>query len=482
MKTQLISAFVVFFGIAEGLTQESNYWTMQYGARATLLGGAVVCGFADNSAMFYNPAALARVESSALSLNTDAYRYAEFHHKEGAGTGLDLVSKRMSLFPQMASGLITKRADAPFRIGFSVLTRYQHHVDISQRVEMFTNVIPQHPQDEYYIGEIDLRTLFSDTWLGICGAFRINEHWSVGATLFMSYRNHRYNSSIFTRATFSEQNTATVSSFRSQDEVRLNVMQFIPKIGIHGRWRRWRIGLTLTAPSTKLWGETRATREISFQNLKGNSDILFSDQQKKIPSSYRYPFSVATGIGIDFGEAFLGVSGEFFAGIPLYRMVQGESRNIVIPTNLDKGPIDFLSVWHYARPIANVGFGYEQTIHRRFKLHLGFRTDFTYRYSPPKQLPPDNGGTQNVQYKTLFLLPSMNLFHVSAGASWQRQNSLLTFGVDSGWGVRQNVRQFTNLTEPNIDLFLQGVPRSGTQLYYYTLTFLVGYTYYFSLQ
>ncbi|HJN91846.1 MAG TPA: long-chain fatty acid transport protein, partial [Dehalococcoidia bacterium] len=39
--------------------QDSNYWTIQYGNRARLLGGSAVGSASDLSAVYYNPGRLA---------------------------------------------------------------------------------------------------------------------------------------------------------------------------------------------------------------------------------------------------------------------------------------------------------------------------------------------------------------------------------------------------------------------------------------
>lgn len=461
--------------------QESHYWTMQYGARSTLLGGAVVCGEPDNSALFYNPAALSFIRTSALTVNADAYRYHEVRQKDGAGEDLDLFSKRMLLFPQMSSGLITKDPYKPYRIGFAVLTRYFHNVDISQRYENYGDLDANYPGQEYYVGSVDLRNIFSDTWIGMGGSYKLSDHLSIGTTLFFSYRNHRYNSALSTRMSYEQPGAVQLSAYRYQDEIRVNTLQLIPKVGLHGRWGIWRWGMTLTLPSMGIWGEGRVNREISFQNLQGNSDVILSDQQRKLPARYQYPISIATGLGVHFQRAYIGISGEFFAGIPLYRMVTAEPRSVVYPTNLSTGAIDFLSVWHYAKPVLNGAIGYEQAVHEKLRIHLGFRTDFSYRYALPKQLAAGDLPHTYLQ-KTMFLLPSIDMFHLSAGASWMRPNSWLTFGLDGGWGYRARTRPFTNFHNPEPNRLLQGEIVADTPLSIFSITFLVGYTYFFALQ
>ncbi|MCH2045360.1 MAG: hypothetical protein MK212_14685 [Saprospiraceae bacterium] len=193
--------------------QESNYWTQQYGARSNMLGGAVVAGLEDNSALYYNPAAISFIKTSNLSLNTSAYQYAETYHHNGAGQGIDLFSRRARLYPQMSSGLLTKNPDRRLRLGFCVLSRYQNNFDANQRHEGYYNIIPQHPGKEYYVGAVELQNTFSDTWMGLGIGYRISEHLSIGTSWFVSYRNQRYRSSIFTRTSFEENGVSVLSVY-----------------------------------------------------------------------------------------------------------------------------------------------------------------------------------------------------------------------------------------------------------------------------
>ena len=56
--------------------QDAHYWTVQYGPRASLLGGAVIGAVGDVSAAFYNPGGLALVDSLgfAFSINVLEHR------------------------------------------------------------------------------------------------------------------------------------------------------------------------------------------------------------------------------------------------------------------------------------------------------------------------------------------------------------------------------------------------------------------------
>ncbi len=47
-------------------SQDYHYWSEQYGAESNLMGGAVIAGVQDNSAVFYNPGAVGFIENGML--------------------------------------------------------------------------------------------------------------------------------------------------------------------------------------------------------------------------------------------------------------------------------------------------------------------------------------------------------------------------------------------------------------------------------
>src|SRR5687767_15177530 len=56
------------------ISQDTHYWALQFGTRSSLMGGAVVGRVKDNSAIFYNPACLAFIDTSSITINADLYQ------------------------------------------------------------------------------------------------------------------------------------------------------------------------------------------------------------------------------------------------------------------------------------------------------------------------------------------------------------------------------------------------------------------------
>ena len=86
--------------------QDDHYWSQQYGAESTLLGGAMVGGVSDNSAVYYNPGALAFITNLSLSIDANVYRMDKILISDGAGKGLNLNSAQISIYPQIISGMV----------------------------------------------------------------------------------------------------------------------------------------------------------------------------------------------------------------------------------------------------------------------------------------------------------------------------------------------------------------------------------------
>jgi len=79
--------------IASG--QDDHYWSQQFGATNTSMGGAVVGGVRDNSAIYYNPGAQSFIENPSLSVDANLYKYDKIFIRNGAGQNVNLNSSML---------------------------------------------------------------------------------------------------------------------------------------------------------------------------------------------------------------------------------------------------------------------------------------------------------------------------------------------------------------------------------------------------
>ena len=79
--------------------QDAHYWTLQYGPRSSLLGGAVIGSVDDVSGTFYNPGAVSQAEDLAFAVSTDVFEYSGVRLEDGSNMAkisrdvLDLVGQ-----------------------------------------------------------------------------------------------------------------------------------------------------------------------------------------------------------------------------------------------------------------------------------------------------------------------------------------------------------------------------------------------------
>jgi hypothetical protein len=93
--------------ISHFILGQSHYASQQFGARSSFLGGAVIASVEDNSALFYNPAAIGFLTQSTLTINANMYQLDYINLSNGAGNGIDLNSIRPIIYPQLVSGIIS---------------------------------------------------------------------------------------------------------------------------------------------------------------------------------------------------------------------------------------------------------------------------------------------------------------------------------------------------------------------------------------
>lgn len=462
--------------------QDTHYWTNQFGARASLLGGAVIAGLDDNSAVYYNPANLTFIKQSTVSLNTSIYKYTDIYIGNGAGTNVDLTSQRISLYQQMISGLLTKNPEKRWRLGFNILTRQHVNLDMTQRHEAIYEINPTQAGLEHYIGSIELRNSLNETWGCLGMGYKINAHFSVGLTAIVTYRAQRHTFSYAARSISGDSSYIVnnipfdIATNSYYVHARTNLVGGLLKAGFHARFGGWRFGLNVSSPSITIWGESRVQREIGRTNLPGNVDQILTGEQTQLKSQYKYPWTIGLGVAYLYKTGLISIVAEYFSKIKQYKMIESDPNQPTFPAFLSRPGLDLFTVHHGANQLVNVGIGWEQQLVDKIKLHLGFRSDFSYARRSDRIRQGD---------LTIVSAP-IDLWHCSAGISWRRKASLMSIGLNYTYGHRdKGFSQLINFTEPVIDaplLFLVGERNESAFINYHSITLLIGYTYYFALK
>jgi hypothetical protein len=476
----LTGVICIFFVSLTGTAfSQNHYWTQQYGARSSLLSGAVVGGVRDNSALYYNPGALGFIENNHLSISANMYGMDLIRLKNAAGNDLNLESTRPFFYPQLISGLINIPKKPKIKIAYGLLSRYNSTLRMLAVNEMEYDVIPNSPGDEFYRGKVEYELNNQSIWGGLGVSYKINDIFSVGGTMFINYL-HVDDRLILDLSADAHDSLGTYttkyynSNYHNIDHFGLNW-----KLGVAVNLKRLKLGLTLTTPSVSLFGWGKMSRAEEAYNMNrylppsdrlGKSDTyILADDKRGLDVTFLQPFSIGFGLEYWFNKTRISMSAELFFPIQTYEIMRSPVPTVLRPTDVFGDTIpDFMVVRNSTVGVFNVALGLQQQLTDKFDLFLGARTDFNNTRSLD---PTEANGTS--------LNPSFwHYFHFSAGATYHRGLSDVTLGINYGIGLTTQRSQLINLSAPDGAQLLQGPKLDIMKSNVHNIGLIVGFTYY----
>jgi hypothetical protein len=459
-------------------SQDYQYWSEQYGARASLLGGATIAGSEDNTAVYYNPGALGWLESSSISVNATVYKAQLTYLENVAGEGNSDHYTRYVYYPQMLSGMVPIGKNDRYKIGYVLMTRYNDRQRYNARVTEETDVMELIPGDEYYVGAYEFYKSIDEQWGGLGIGYQVSDKIAIGVTQFVSYRYQDYSTSTYVRTIPVVDSSYFLSSRNSHEDLVYYNWRILWKFGISINTDNIDLGFTITTPTVNIFGDNDVQREVSFSNIPnfvGEGvvlDFLAIDRQESLKTHYKLPWSFGAGIRYDFGTTRVSLNMEYFTRIKAYDISPADHRPVIYPPNLYTeeliGKIDFLSVKSKHNAVFNVAVGFEKEMNENIDLLLGARTDFSnFRY---------DFDTDGIVMKGR----SWDLYHLSGGITYKFEKSALTAGLDLMFGYKDGLTNFVNFNDPKDYHGLVGVPEDNMRVIDAGGSFIIGYTYYFS--
>jgi hypothetical protein len=453
------------------LAQDDHYWAQQYGATATLMGGAMTGGVEDNSAVYYNPGVLAFINNPSLSVDANVYRMDKILITDGAGKDMNLNSAQLSVYPQIIAGMVNLLKNSRFRFAYTMLTRNHGNVLMNARYAAKNS-----PNGETavtsYIGVYDYINQLNEQWFGMGIGYRISGKLGIGATFISSYRGQSYQLTNYVQEV--EQN-GMQNVFRTQtndEAINYSTFRLLTKFGLSYTEVNWKLGLTLTTPSVGLYGKGDVQRQNSVITVSDDpsdmkDNFLIMDRKTGVEANYRHPLSIAFGSEYHTDKTRLAFSAEYFFRIGVYHLFETDAEPFVYPPSyIDsakyKPLIDsYLHVEMAARPVLNVGIGFSQKVYKKLTLLMGAYTDFSSFDKPDEanELLHGFGG--------------FDAFHVSAGLSYHQTKQSITVGVSYAQAPSKKVPPYAiiNQTPEFTDKAL---------LTAHTFAIVLGYTYYFA--
>jgi hypothetical protein len=455
--------------------QDDHYWSQQYGAESTLLGGAMVGGASDNSAIYYNPGSLAFITNPSLSIDANVYRMDKTIITDGAGNGLNLNSAQISIYPQIISGMLKLVKDDRIKFSYTLLTRNHNNILMNTR---YTSTAPandpENPDIEAttYVGAYDYVNQLDEQWLGIGAGYRLSDKLGIGATLFGIYRGQTYQVTNYTREVNNADPYNTFGTVTNDEAIKYTSVRMLAKLGMAYIPGNWKFGLTLTTPSFGIYSTGSIQRENSNIIVSENPEdmkenFLIMDSKSGLTANYKHPLSIAFGIDYQMRKTRIVFSAEYFSRINAYHLLEPSSEPLVYPISyLDSASLkpvidSYLHVENASRPVFNAGVGLSQRVFKQFSILLGACTDFTSYDNAPEadELLHGSGG--------------FDIYHFSVGSSYHKQKHTVTVGFSYAITPSEHIPPYTIINQT--PEFTEKALLSGR-----SYSIVLGYTYFFA--
>ena len=473
MRFGLILYFFLLVFLFQGLgalAQESNYANYEVGSKATMLGGSVVAGVDNISAVFYNPGALSFIENSSITLETSTLFGGNLQIKNGAGNSLDIKSNFFDVIPSLIGGVVKNKKSPDWTFAYSSITVNSSFIEFNVRNTMFIDILSSSAGTELYEGIYDYSNKMRENWLGASASKKLNENFGLGISLFGVYFTQDF--SLRQSATASEVTgdiiTASLAQSSIQRDLRMRSFGFIVKMGGVYKWESSSIGFTITSPTLNvdILAKGDISQTISIQipgiGVPSATENLYGN---KLSTYHRTPLKLSIGYQREWLKSTWNFSVTYNSAVNEYVMIESEPHVFENPPLVKPA----IAAFDMARQILNVAIGLRKNIREGLSFLGGARTDLNY--SSDSFLDSDR------------YIPKMsywNLYHITGGVIWSNQKAHLTLGADYAFGLSKGDLQQVNLSDPLETELLFGIKTNDTRTVHNQIYVVLGFSYSFN--
>ena len=410
----VVACTVVWLDAAAVGAQDSQYWTVQYGPVAELLGGVVVGSTRDLSATFYNPGALALAKDPSLLASVESF---EATWLSGTSDSLftDYQASSLGPSPSLFAFALPRSWTGSHTIAISSLTRQ----DFDLRVDEW-QVAPQGGAESLFDQSLN------ENWFGLSWSHGVGEQTGLGLTTYVVYRGQRTRREISGQAALSP--TAGGAGLLVED-FEFADYRVLWKAGFSTQRENWDLGLNVTTQSVPLFGSGSAsyTRSSVGADLGGGPTVSVTVQhQDDLGSTFQSPWSVALGGAYRRGQNQFHATVEWFGSVDPFDVLDTSG------FASDPAAAGLLKrLREQANSVVNFGAGFQRKVSERFSYYAAFTTDFTFA-------DEDDSAANS--------LSTWDIYHVTAGASLIVGDVKLTMGGAYSFGSDE--REINTITVP----------------------------------
>jgi hypothetical protein len=400
----LLTAIILAIVAAPLHAQGANYWTVKYGPRASLLGGAVIGSVNDVSAAFYNPGGLAMADSLGFALSLNAFERTSTTAERGLVGEDDVSTSQTGFAPSMLGGAIKGPESGNHVFTYSLITRQRVRNSISE----VTTEAPTGYQS--LVSQFSLTKDALERWIGLSWAYAIRPNFGIGATGFVTMR-------FDSRAT----RVAVAGSQAGEGLTATRVREFdydhygvVAKFGALLDYESFAAGLTLTAPSVSVYGGgTMVYGDIDVSDQTGGDPPLIAVAAPEgLSAIHRQPLSI--GVGLRGGGTIFQfyASAEWFSSLGEYNVI----RSGPFDPQSSTGQFEYL-VSDERSSVLNWALAVEGRVAETVTTYASYATDYS----------SSDGSDTNL------IVTPWDIQAVSVGVDFRIRGRSLTLGAALGW-------------------------------------------------
>ncbi len=472
MKTLFIFTFVVLtFSL---FSQDYHQWSEQFGARASLLGGAASAGLGDNGTVYYNPAAVSFVKNPSMSISVNAYRVRRLYLKNALGEGINLKHAQFNTMPNLIAGIIDLPKHERLRLGYAIINRRKYASKFDYLHEEEYEIFSHTAGPEQFVASYNYQHNINEYWAGFSVSYKLSRIWSIGFSHFGIYRDVKYHNTYSSTVLPTDGSTGDISNVSSTITFDYYNIKGIFKPSIALNLENFKFGITLTTPSFNMLGKGNVYRDFSVINVDSliSTDVTFIDRASDVKTQHKEFGSLAFGVSFKLGKkSWLHITNETFFGGKYYLLFNPDQRPNVYPTTIADtsitqifGDQNFLAYGEEQEARTNIGIGFETVLNHKWDLYLGARTDFNVNERP------------YYDYTRIGIDASKwNIYHFSIGTVHRSEKStkVYTVGLEVGWVPKTEYYHVIDFTTPSIENGLIGNGGRGAYAQQYSVKLIL---------
>jgi len=369
-----IGLLIIFILYNTSFSQDTQYWSQQYGTNSFYLGGAVIGSILDLSATYYNPGAIALMKNPEFITGSKSVSLTRFRFKDGGGNGHDFKSLRGDTPPDLFAGLFSFSQDPKDRLVYSILVRKRMKFRVYASANDLRDIATAGPGNDQYSGMSQIGWDVNETWMGLTYSKLLGKNVGFGLTQYFCYFGLYTGFDIDSQALTDDHSIPLthLTQFINSYNIRT-----LSKFGLFFNYSPVKYGLTITLPSINLFGFGDYYVNETFIDQNGsslNNDTNYMDAYfiKDVKANYPSSWTIGAGSSFKFNNSQVHFSIEWFAKVKPFNHLE-------LPEIINKttGEKEQLSLMQEYKSVTNVGLGWEHIFNNHFSLFGGATTNFT---------------------------------------------------------------------------------------------------------